>query len=203
MHGEIKMIIGVDADGVLTDMQEFNYQCGKKHFKKEIENPEGYSVKEIFNVGKIAELFYGLRYFPKYCKEYPPRENAVAVIQKLRLDGHGLHEITARKFVTYKNFIGSGSRKWFVEWCKNNELIFSSITFCSEKNGPEEKYSACKQLGVDIMIDDRPEIVMYLAERGVPVLMMDAPYNQSVKHENITRVFGWQDVYEKINCILK
>lgn len=192
------MIIGVDADGVLTDMQEFNYRCGKKYFKKEIVNPEGYSVKEIFNVGKLAELLYGLQYFPKYCKQYPPREDAVEVLQKLRMEGHSLHEITARKFVTHKNFIGKNSKKWFVDWCRENGFEFSSITFCSEKYGPQDKYDACKRLKVDIMIDDRPEIVLYLAERGIPVLMMDAPYNRKVEHEKVTRVFGWKDVYEKI-----
>ena len=192
------MIIGVDADGVLTDMQGFNYECGKKFFKKEIVNPAGYSVKEIFQVGKIAELVYGLQYFPKYCKKYPPRNDAVSVLNKLNSEGHILHEITARKFVTYKNIVGKYSQKWFVEWCAKNGFKFSSITFCSEKSGPEDKYDACKRLGVDIMIDDRPEIVLYLAEKGVPVLMMDAPYNQNVQHKYITRVYGWKDVYMKI-----
>lgn len=192
------MIIGVDADGVLTDMQKFNYQCGKKYFKKEIINPQGYSVKEIFGVGKIAELFYGIQYFPQYCKKYPPREDAVDIVQKLNDEGNCLHEITARKFVTLKNFIGRYSKKWFIEWCANNGFLFSSITFCSEKNGPKDKYDACKRLKVEIMIDDRPEIVLYLAERGIPVLMMDAPYNQDVKHKNIVRVYGWKDVYEQL-----
>jgi len=39
---------------------------------------------------------------------------------------------------------------------------------------------------------------MYLAERGVKVLMMDAPYNQTVKHENVTRVFDWEEIYRVI-----
>lgn len=195
------MIIGVDADGVLTDMQEFNFQNGKKFFKKEIVNYSGYTVKDIFDVGKMAELVYGIRYFPKYCKEYEPRENAVEILNKLKSEGHILHEITARKFVTYKNFIGKTSQKWFVEWCEHNGFEFSSITFCSEKNGPKDKYDACNRLGVDLMIDDRPEIVMYLAENGVQVLMMDTPYNQEVQHKNIIRVFGWKDVYENISKI--
>ena len=192
------MIIGVDADGVLTDMQEFNFKCGKKFFKKEIVDPAGYTVKEIFHVGRIAELVYGLQYFPKYCKEYPPREDASSVLNKLKAEGHSLHEITARKFVTYNNLVGKTSRKWFEEWCARNDFEFSSITFCSEKYGPEDKYNACKRLKVDLMVDDRPEIVLYLAERGVRVLMMDAPYNQDVQHENIVRCFGWNDVYERI-----
>lgn len=192
------MIIGVDADGVLTDMQKFNYQCGKKFFKKEIANPAGYSVKEIFGVGKIAELMYGLKYFPKYCKDFPPRENTAEVLGKLKEEGHILHEITARKFVTNKMPLGAMSRNWFLTWCEQNGIKFDSVTFCSEKNGPIEKCAACKRLQVDVMVDDRPEIVMHLAENGVKVLMIDAAYNQKVEHPNITRVYGWKDVYEKI-----
>ncbi len=197
------MIIGVDADGVLTDMQEFNYRCGREYFKKEIVNPEGYSVKEIFGVGMLAELFYGLRYFPLYCKSYPPRENAMEVLCKLKEEGYFLHEITARKFVTQKSPLGKSSKRWFLNWCKENGFKFDSITFCSEKNGPQEKYEACKKQGVEVMVDDRPEIVLYLAERGIPVLMMDAPYNQKVQHDNVTRVHGWDDVYDTLHEVNK
>lgn len=190
------MIIGVDADGVLTDMQEFNFQYGKKYFKKEIVNPEGYSVKEIFGVGKWAEFFYGLKYLPKYCKNYPPRDNAAEVLNRLKGEGHTIHEITARKFVTQKSPLGKRSKKWFTDWCQKNKFQFDSITFCSEKYGPQDKYEACVRYGVEVMVDDRPEIVLYLAERGIPILMMDAPYNKKIQHENVTRVHGWGEVYE-------
>lgn len=190
------MIIGVDADGVLTDMQEFNFQCGREYFKKEIVNPEGYSVKEIFGVGKWAELFFGLKYFPWYCKSYPPRENAVEILKRLNEEGYIIHEITARKFVTQKSLLGRCSKKWFLNWCKDNNFNFDSITFCSEKNGPQDKYEACKKYGVEVMIDDRPEIVLYLAEQGIPVIMIDAPYNEEVQHANVTRAHGWSEVYE-------
>lgn len=195
------MIIGVDADGVLTNMQEFNYTCGKKFFKKEIVNPAGYSAREIFAVSQFRELLYGIKYFPKYCKEWPPYENASVVIKRLAEEGHTLHEITARKFVTFKNILGKYSKKWFLEWCEKNGFEFSSIIFCSESHGMEDKYRACERLKVDVMIDDRPEIVMYLAERGVKVLMMDAPYNRTVKHENVTRVFDWEEICRVINTI--
>ena len=73
------------------------------------------------------------------------------------------------------------------------------IISCSEKYGPEEKYRACIEKKVDVMIDDRPEIVTYLAAKGIKVMMMDAPYNQQVVGDNIIRVFGWDDIYQKIS----
>lgn len=192
------MIIGVDADGVLTDMQEFNYKYGKKFFKKNIVNPHGYSTREIFKICKFAELLYGIKYFPKYCKECEPRKGASKVINRLLMEGHSVHEITARKFVTSKTVLGKYSKLWFENWCQKNNFNFNSINFCSEKNGCIDKYLACIKLKVDLMIDDRPEIVLYLADHKIPILMMDAPYNQEVRHKNVTRVFGWEEIYEEI-----
>ena len=34
------LVIGIDADGVLTDMSKFNIECGTKFFKKNPVNPE-------------------------------------------------------------------------------------------------------------------------------------------------------------------
>lgn len=38
-------------------------------------------------------------------------------------------------------------------------------------------YYACVKLAVDLMFDDHPEIVLYLAEHGIRAFMMAAPYN--------------------------
>ena len=38
------------------------------------------------------------------------------------------------------------------------------------------------------MIDDRPEVALYLAEHHIKVLLFDAPYNQNLEHENVRRV---------------
>lgn len=199
MQGDVKMVIGVDADGVLTDMQKFNFIFGQRFFNKRIINPSGYTAREIFEVSKIKEILYGIKYFPQYCKNWPPRKDASVILNKLMAEGHDLHEITARKFVTSNSILGKYSRKWFLQWCENNEFSFSSVTFCSEKNGMIDKSEACLRLNIDIMIDDRPEIVLALAKKGIMVLMMDAPYNQYIRHEKAKRVFDWLDVYEKIS----
>lgn len=193
------MIIGVDADGVLTDMQLFNYTYGQLFFNKEIINPSAYSVREIFEVSKFQEILYGLVYFKRYCTEWEPREGAAQIINNMKLSGNTICEITARKFVTNKGLLGTKSRKWFEDWCRRNNFSFDEIIYCSEKYGPEEKYQACIEKKVDVMIDDRPEIVTCLASKGIKVMMMDAPYNQHVVGDNIIRAFGWDDIYQKIS----
>ena len=174
------MIIGVDADGVLTNMQDFNFQYGQRFFRKKIVNSAGYSIKEIYEVSSLCEILYGLKYFQKYCKECMPRENAARIIKRLTEEGNTLHEITARKFSASDTWYGRCSKKRFLNWLEKHDFSFSSITFCSEKEAMADKYEACKRLSVEVMIDDSSEIAMYLAERGIHVFLMDAPYNQGV-----------------------
>lgn len=193
------MVIATDADGVLTDMSGFNYTHGEKFFGHKPVELSGYTTAEIFGEGKVREFLFGLRYFYDYCCRLEPRENASEVCQKLCSQGHSVYVITARKFSAMKNPLGSLSRNLFRKWTEKNGLIFGDIFFCSEKNTPPQKLEYCRRISADIMIDDKPDIALYLAENSVKVLLFDAPYNKTVRHENITRVFGWDEIYSFIN----
>ncbi|MBS6196029.1 MAG: hypothetical protein KH828_10675 [Clostridiales bacterium] len=192
------MKIGVDADGVLTDLAKFQYECGEKFFRRKPSCPSGYSISEVFQSTKAGEFLFGLRYFIPYCKTWPPRENAAKIIRKLNADGNTLTEITARKFVMMKNPIGRYSRKMFETWLQKYGFGFEKIIYCAERNTGKEKYMACVENGIEVMIDDRPEVALYLAERQIKVLLFDAPYNQNLEHRNITRIESWEEVYRKI-----
>lgn len=193
-----QLIIGVDADGVLNNMSKFHIKYGTQFFKREPVHLEAYSVKEMFACSPFMEIVYGLFYFKKYCSEYEPREDASSIIQELNQEGHELHKITARKFVTLRNILGKYSRNMFETWTKKNNMNFKSYQYCSEKCSPRDKWIACHKLSVDVMIDDKPDVALYLANHGVKVLLFDAPYNQDVKHKNITRVSNWVEVHAQI-----
>lgn len=193
------MIIGVDADGVLTDMSGFNYKYGEIFFKRKPVDPEGYTTAEIFGVSRLKEFGFGLKYFYEYCMKLPPREQSVSVNGRLISDGHKLYEITARKFAVMKNPLGMLSRRLFKKWIDKNGFHFEDVFFCSESNTPAEKLGFCKRISAEIMIDDKPDVALFLADNGITVLLFDAPYNQKVRHENIIRVFGWDDIYRVIS----
>jgi uncharacterized HAD superfamily protein len=197
------MVIGTDADGVLTDMSGFNYKYGEKFFGHKPSDPAGYTTAEIFGESRTREFLFGLRYFYDYCHRLEPRENAAAVCEKLRSQGHSIYVITARKFSTMKNPLGSLSRKMFRKWTEKRGLLFGNIFFCSEKNTPFHKLDYCRQIAADVMIDDKPDIALYLAENGMKVLLFDAPYNKNVQHENITRVYSWDEIYRFVNSVGK
>ena len=195
------MNIGIDTDGVLTDLYGFNYEIGTKVIKQELINPSGYNLKEMYGVKKSWELFHGLKCFFEYSKNWPPREKAPEMIRQLKNDGHRLNEITARKFVTMKNPLGWYSKYLLKKWYDKYEMKFDEIILCSEKNAPEEKLKGCIQTGCKVMIEDKPDVAELLAANGIQILLFDAPYNQLVKGENITRVYNWEDVYEELQLI--
>lgn len=197
------MMIATDADGVLTDMSGFNYTYGEKFFGHPPTAPDGYTTAEIFGETKARELLFGVRYFYDYCCRLEPRRNALAVCAKLASEGHGICAITARKFSTMNNPLGALSRSMFGKWCEKNELNFDDVFFCTEKNTPAEKLEHCRKINAEIMIDDKPDIALHLAQNGIRVLLFDAPYNRSVAHVSITRVRSWDEIYEYVSGLGK
>lgn len=195
------MKIGIDADGVLTDMSQYYLVYGEKYFKRKPSDLSGYSVRDIFGCTSKQEFRFGLKYFIKYCKKWPPREHCAEVIDRLNRDGHQLYEITARKFVTMKNPLGWYSRHLFESWLKHYKMNFEDIFYCSESSSPTDKLNGCRRYDVKVMIDDRPNVALFLAENGIKVLLFDAPYNKDVVHQNIVRVADWEDIYRKIGEI--
>ena len=84
-------------------------------------------------------------------------------------------------------------------YCFPNLERKKEIFYCSESNSPVDKLKGCKRYELDIMIDDRPSVALFLAENGIKVLMYNAGYNQDVEHENIMRVDNWEAVYRIIS----
>lgn len=191
------MNIGIDTDGVLTDLYAYNYSIGKRVLKREPDNPTGYDIRAMYGLSEKQEFLIGLKYFFKYCKKWPPREGAVEVIERLNAEGHQLYEITARKFVTKKTLLGKYSRHLLKKWYKRNGMHFAEIILCSEEHSPEEKLAGCIRSGTKIMIEDKPDVAELLNRNNIRVLLFDAPYNQETKGENIVRVCSWAEV-EKV-----
>lgn len=193
------MRIGIDTDGVLTDMARCNYEYGKAYFHREPQNPNAYSAEEMFGFQLRNELVFGITNYFKYCRNWLPRENCVEVIQKLNHEKHELYEITARKFVTKKNPLGLYSRHLLLRWYKKHELSFQKIILCDEETAPEEKLAACQKFQIHIMIEDKPSVAKRLAENGVFVFLFDAPYNRDVHGNNIIRVHSWKEIDELLH----
>lgn len=192
------MRIGVDCDGVLTDLSAYIFDRGSRYFGYKEKDTGVYNVADIFQCTKKEEFRFWMRYFFPYCRNWPPRDGAAAVINQLHGEGHELYEITARMFVTRKDILGWYSRRVLFRWLKKQGFQFEDVYLCNEAHTSRDKLAGCRKFAVDLMIDDKPDVALYLAERGVRVLLFDTLYNRELEHENIIRVHSWEEIGREV-----
>lgn len=190
------MRIGIDIDGVLTDYERFVADYGAK-FCTEHNIP--YSIKpEHYDEGKVfgwteeqTEAFWN-EYLVYYASNYPTREFASEMIQKLKEEGHEIYIVTSRnEYGLPKEY--QGKMKELVEaWLNKNAICYDKIIYTE---GSKLKY--CVGNYVELMIEDYSKQVKEIATQ-IPVLCFDSKYNQEAKGKNITRVYSWYDIYNKM-----
>lgn len=195
------MRIGIDIDGVLTDIERFLADYGTKFC---IENNlpiniiEGeYDEKKTFNWTEEQTIKFWNEYIVYYATEYLPREFAPEVINKLKKDEHEIYIITARNdYGVPKEY--SGKMKELVsKWLKDNNICYDKIIYTEGSKLPY-----CVGNYIEIMIEDSPKNIKDLSTK-IPVLCFNCKYNQNVKGKKITRVYSWYDVYSKIKEMCK
>ena len=157
------MKIGIDIDGVLTDIEQWQLDYGSKFYYEkyglEIKNYKGYETNEIFDVDiKLDDEFWS-NYFRDYSINVEARKFANEVIDKLKKDGNEIYIVTARgSFLSHSAEVMSieENRNIVLNWLKKNDIYYDNIIF-----SPEDKLDICKQNKIDLMIEDRPKKYKY------------------------------------------
>jgi len=194
------MNIGVDVDGVLLNTPEFMRKYGERYFKRPPADPDAYDMEDMFRVSHKQVFFFGLRWFlPYYCRKYPPYPQAGYTYDKLIKEGNKIIQITSRKATTAHTLIGFFSRRFLNRWLRDNGFFHDKLICCEEEGVSYQKLMHCQENNVDVMIDDNPITANVLADHGIKVLLYDAPYNQYLEGDGITRVRNWSDI-RKILC---
>ena len=191
------MRIGIDIDGVLTDMEQFQLDYGSKfayeNGKEEIVKADGYEIKDIFNISDEEYDIFWDRYFLDYVMNEKPRKFADEITNKLHREGHEIYIITARYFTENDKKKADGTIQEVVsKWLNKNNIYFDEIIF-----SPEDKLDICKNNKIELMIEDAPYNVNSLS-KYIPVICFNAGYNKDCSGENITRCYSWYDIYTKI-----
>lgn len=190
------MRIGIDIDGVLVDIEKFEVDYGTKFC---IDNNipiniiEGcYNESEAFGWTEEQTLKFWNEYMVYYASKYPARTFASEVIHKLKKEGHGIYIVTARnEYGLPKNYYGK-MKTLVEEWLKLNDIYYDRIIY-TEKS----KLKYCIGNYIELMIEDEPENVKEIGAK-LPVLCYNASYNKQIKGKNITKVYSWYDIYNKI-----
>ena len=193
----MKLKIGVDIDGVLTDYDEFMYEYGKKYFKKddsEIDRTQ-IKIKDIFKVSDEEAKEFWTKYAIKYCLGGFLREDMVDALNKLKENGYEIHIITSRVHTTEDGFLGKAFRKMVTYKLEEADLKYDSIHYCPEENSGMAKAEVCKELGIHIMIDDDPENIAELRKQ-CGVICVDRTYNKDViSNGNVRRISNGNELY--------
>ena len=198
------MRIGIDIDGVLTDVERWQLDYGSKfyyeRYQKEIVDFEGYDTNQIFNVDDKLDEEFWREYFKEYSLNVEARKFANEVIDKLKQDGHQIYIITARgSFLSHSADVMSieENQQIVLNWLKNHHINYDKIIF-----SPEDKLDICKENNIDLMIEDKVDNINKIS-KIIPVICFHAGYNKDCKNSNIIRCYSWYDIYSKINKLAK
>lgn len=190
------MRIGIDIDGVLTDIEQWQIDYGSKYFSKNnkiVINNEGYEISEIFGVSDELDSEFWDAYLYEYVINEPSRKFASEVIKKLKDEGNEIYIITARYLTNKDTEDGKGMRNIVINWLKEQEIFYDKIIF-----SPEDKLSTCLDNNIEIMIEDKVENINNVSTE-IPVICFNAEYNKNCKGKNIYRVYSWYDIYNLIS----
>lgn len=190
------MRIGIDIDGVLTDIEQWQLDVGGKFFSKydkSVVNNEGYEISEIFDISNELDDEFWNEYLYEYVTKEPSRKYASEVIKKLKDDGNEIYIVTARYLTDRDTDDGKRMRKIVVNWLKEQNIYYDEIIF-----SPEDKKENCKKYNIDIMIEDKVDNINKISSI-IPVICFHAGYNKECKGNNIYRVYNWYDIYNLIN----
>ncbi|MCL2391106.1 MAG: hypothetical protein FWC66_00690 [Oscillospiraceae bacterium] len=191
------MNIGIDVDGVLTDIHEFNIRHAPPFFKRkydrEVVDEAPYDIRDIFGCPDKEWIAYWKRYLLKYATVEPARKGAKEFTEKLYADGHEAIIITKRVFTAKKGVMGRLMRTLVRSWLKRNGILHREAVFCVHDD-PDIKKAICLDKDVKIMIDDEPENIYAVADVA-KAICFDTSYNRDCKGENIYRAKDFDEAY--------
>ena len=198
------MRIGIDIDGVLTDIEKWQLDYGSKfyyeNYNKAIVNPKGYETNEIFDSSIECDDQFWDKYFKEYSINVEARKFASEVISKLKQDGYEIYIITARgSFLShFANVMSKEENEHIVkEWLNKNNIYYDKLIF-----SPEDKLGICINNDINIMIEDKVDNINKIATK-LPVICFNAGYNEQCNGNNIFRAYTWYDIYCTIEYKMK
>lgn len=189
------MRIGIDLDGVITDIARFVADYGTKFcYENNIEfklNAGEYDEAKALGISyEDAEKFWN-EYLPYYAMKYNAREFAREVIAKLK-ETNEIYIITARNEDGLPPESYGHMQEMVVNWLKHQNIAYDKIIFTKGSKLPY-----CLENNIDVMIEDSPRNILDISSK-VPVLCFDNQYNEKMGGENITRVYSWYDILKKL-----
>lgn len=187
------MNIGVDLDGVVFDTENWFRTYSmlynlEKIKKDEVDREELYfSNRFNWTVDEVDEFFY--QFMEMIETEAPVMPMAKEILKRLKNMGHKLYIITNR-----------GRRYELEKRVTKLRLEELGIEFDGMYSGAINKAEVCKEIGIDVMIDDLYSNVEGISKAGIKCLYFRDLVLKQFDKENklVHEVRNWADIYKEI-----
>lgn len=186
------MNIGLDIDGVLTDIEKFQKAEGQNFFEKDISNDKGFTIQEMFNCSEQEEHDFWKKNLLKYAITEKARKGASDFTKKAHIKGDNITIITSRIYTDQDTKMGKLMRFIVEEWLKFNNIEYDKIVYCSE-----DKMQAIRENDIDVMIEDSVENISSLS-RITNMICMNCNYNKDVDLQNAIRIDSMNQAYNAV-----
>lgn len=189
------MRIGIDIDGVLTNIERFMLDygikfCYENNIGYKIKDDEYYETKALGITYEQTEKFWNT-YLEFYATKYPARDFASEVIRKLKQNNE-IYIITARNEEGLPPETYGKMQTMVKQWLIDNNIEYHKLIFTEGSKLPY-----CIENEIDIIIEDSPKNIVDISSK-IPVFCFDNSYNKKLEGKNITRVYSWYDILDKI-----
>ncbi|MDR2530841.1 MAG: hypothetical protein LBC65_04805 [Oscillospiraceae bacterium] len=189
------MNIGIDLDGVLTDIMGFF------RFNEALRHSELDDTRDIFYCTNDNLKARWKRYMLKYATIQPARKGAKDLLRKLKKDGHRVVIISKRVYACRGGLKGRAMRLLVRGWLLRNKILFQRVIFC-DSDRPDSKLDVCLEKRIDVLVDDEPVNIRSVRSVTTPICF-DARYNQNCCGDDILRARGFDETYSLIRQIAR
>ena len=191
------MNIGIDIDGVLTDMERevtdyATKMCVEEGLPIKVDVSQYYETDSFNWTQEQSDRFWN-KYLVPYVVESNARRYAKEIIKKLRQEGNKVYIITARDESGMPTEYYGKMQQLTKEWLKKYEIEYDKLIFAKDK----EKLQRCIENNVDVMIEDSPRNIRNISSK-VKVIKFDCQYNKDVIGSNIINAYSWYHIYRII-----
>jgi len=174
--------IGLDIDGVVANSFPVFREELNRHYGKNIEKIDQYDMTKVYDVAWDELHNFFDQHMEYLFLKAEPMEGAVQTIGSWLDAGHEIVFITARKCGAEETVT--------LKWLDNHRLPRDHVIFV----GSTSKTFAVREFELDIFVEDFMGNALEIAAMGVPVLLLDAPYNVGKVPTGVTRCHNWKDL---------
>jgi uncharacterized HAD superfamily protein len=191
------MRIGIDFDDVILDLtpELLRYTNARYGTDFTFEGHFSFHLDEVWGVSRTEAIRRVNEFvFSPLHQTVPAISGAPEVLRLLR-QKHELFLVTGR---THEQ--EHATHAWINEHIPD---LFTSMTFTnlfSESPHATQitKADVCDALELDYFIEDAVLHTEIIAKTNTHVYLFDRPWNRTVSHENMTRIYGWDDIQKRL-----